>query len=277
MQTPYDNSLILGKRAGGILVAAHRGIAGGNIPFNTRASFEAALFQGADILETDVIITREGELFIFHEGQEKAHLRKDIHLEEMTKAEIQALRYPNGECNATQFGLMTLDEFLETYKNRCLINLDHCWNFLPEAGEAVRRHGMAQQVILKAPAKLQFARAMSECAPELMFMPIYKEVDELTPAIEALGINYIGAELVFSKESSILCQDSYIQSHHDRGRLLWVNPILYNYKTQLTAGHSDDVAMMGDPDTGWGWLVDKGFDILQTDWVMNLKHYLQTR
>ncbi len=277
MYTPYQNSLLTDLRSQGILVAAHRGIAGGNIPFNTRASFDAALFQGADILETDVILTQEGELFIFHEGQEKNHLRMDLHLEQMSKADILALRYPNTEGNPTLFGLMTLDDFLETYKNRCLINLDHCWNFLPQAAQAIRRHGMAQQVILKAPGKLSFAQTMADCAPELMFMPIIKETDSLTPAIESLGINYIGAEVIFTREDSPVCQDDYIRSHHDKGRLLWVNPILFNHKTQLTGGHSDDVAIMGDPDYGWGWLAEKGFDILQTDWVLSLKTYLQGR
>ena len=37
-----------------ILIVAHRGVAGGNIPCNTIASYELALKQGADMLEVDV-------------------------------------------------------------------------------------------------------------------------------------------------------------------------------------------------------------------------------
>ena len=68
--------------------------------------------------------------------------------------------------------------------------------------------------------------------------------------------------------------EEYIESHHKKGRLLWCNAIVYNYKTVLSAGHTDDVAVLGDPDKGWGWIVDRGFDMIQTDWTLLLRNYL---
>ena len=53
-------------RENGILIATHRGVAGGNIPCNTIAAFEAALRQGADILEADLAPSGDGQLLIFH-------------------------------------------------------------------------------------------------------------------------------------------------------------------------------------------------------------------
>ena len=50
----------------GVLIAAHRGVAGGNIACNTIEAFEAALIQGADILEMDVFKTTDSQLYIFH-------------------------------------------------------------------------------------------------------------------------------------------------------------------------------------------------------------------
>ncbi|MBQ7719368.1 MAG: glycerophosphodiester phosphodiesterase, partial [Clostridia bacterium] len=41
----------------------------------------------------------------------------------------------------------------------------------------------------------------------------------------------------------------------------------------LTAGHTDDAAVMGDPEYGWGWLADR-FDIIQTDWIGSLSGFL---
>ena len=37
------------------------------------------------------------------------------------------------------------------------------------------------------------------------------------------------------------------------------------------------IAITGDPEFGWGWLVDKGFDILQTDWPLQLRLFLNNR
>jgi len=47
-----------------ILIAAHRGSFGGNIPCNTIASYEIALKQGADIIEVDVEMGGDGKLHL---------------------------------------------------------------------------------------------------------------------------------------------------------------------------------------------------------------------
>ena len=59
-----------------IIIVAHRGACGGNIPCNTVASYEIALKQGADMIEVDVSCSRDGKLFLFHPGMEIAHLNK---------------------------------------------------------------------------------------------------------------------------------------------------------------------------------------------------------
>ena len=61
----------------------------------------------------------------------------------------------------------------------------------------------------------------------------------------------------------------------DLAKLLWGNAILYNYRVPLSAGHSDDAALLRDPDFGWGWFVDEGFDIIQTDWTLAMDLYLK--
>lgn len=262
----------------GVLIATHRGMVVGNIPHNTFPAFEVALNHGTDMIETDLTMNKEGEIFIFHPHQEVNQLKLDIHLEEMTAEQIRELRYVN-DCRAkTEWGIPTLDEFLETYKNRCLINLDHGWDFIAEMVKAVRRHEMEDQVVIKTPTKMEHLKAVEEVAPDLMFMPIIKEdTMQIAQQIEKMDINYVAAELVFPTDDSPLVDDAYIQSHHDAGRLLWVNTILYNYLKPLSGGHTDDVAVMGDPEKGWGWNIDKGFDIIQTDWTMALRAYLDQR
>lgn len=271
------NALQEARQKKRILIAAHRGVSAGNIPFNTMKAFDAALYQGADILETDITVSSDGELFIFHPKQEINHLNLDVHIEHMTTDEIHQLRYVNFDNEITEYEIPTLDDFLEKYKKRCLINLDHAWDDLPKVIEKVRRHGMEEQILMKAPAKLKFAKIMEELAPSMMFMPILKERDEFTEQLEKMNVNFVGSELVFMDESSPLIQDEYLKLQHKKGRLLWANAILYSYKAQLSAGHTDDIAVAGDPDLGWGWLIDKGFDIIQTDWVMPLHSYISNK
>ena len=60
------------------------------------------------------------------------------------------------------------------------------------------------------------------------------------------------------------------------GKLVWVNSIIYDYRDQLSAGHSDDTALTESEEIGWGWLADRGFDFIQTDWPIMLINFLKS-
>jgi len=111
-----------------IIIVAHRGVAGGNIPCNTRASYEIALKQGADMLETDVSRTGDGTLVIFHPKMERIHLRTDKNIPESTDEEVAQMRFCNYDSSPTQFGLMRFDEILDAYNGRCYLNIDKFWD-----------------------------------------------------------------------------------------------------------------------------------------------------
>lgn len=258
-----------------ILVAAHRGMAGANIPCNTIPAFDIALRAGASILEMDLFKSADGEIFIFHTGKEPYQLNRKIDLTKMTSQEIRALRLVNVDFNETQHGLNTFDEVLEYTKGRCILNLDRCGDFLEDVIPIVERHGMREQILLKtAPTKLLLQK-VEQVAPGYMYMPIYMEEDTATALIEQMNINFIGAELVFSTEDAPVIQEKYIDALHQKERVAWMNGVLYNYKVPLAAGHSDDVSIMGKPEQGWGWLADHGADIIQTDWAAACCQYLR--
>ena len=85
----------------------------------------------------------------------------------------------------------------------------------------------------------------------------------------------VGVEICFSTDNDLACAPETLDLLHKNGLLAWSNAIVFSYKSVLSAGHSDDTAMLGDPDNGWGWLVDRGFDILQTDWTLPCRLYLE--
>ena len=261
----------------GVLVATHRGMVCANIPHNTLPAFEIAMLHGTDLLETDVTRGGDGTMYVFHPGKEKAQFGLDVNIKQMTSQQVAELRYLNDDRNPTTHGVLLLDDFLEAYKGRCLLNLDHGWKCFPDMIAAVRRHGMEEQILLKAPATEANLKAVEELAPDMMFMGIIKNEDTITPLLESMNIRYVAAELIFDREDSPLVSTEYIKNHHDKGRLLWCNAIVYHYQKILSAGHTDDVAVLGDPDAGWGWIVDRGFDIIQTDWTLLLRNYLNKK
>ena len=113
-----------------IIITAHRGVSGGNIPCNTIAAYDAALAHGADMIEIDANMSADGTLYSFHPDMERVHLNFSGSIRELTDSQISKLRYVNYDRAPTQFGLCTLDEIFERYKNKCFINVDKFWDFL---------------------------------------------------------------------------------------------------------------------------------------------------
>ena len=260
-----------------VQVVAHRGAAGSNIPCNTIPAFDIAPKGGASILEMDLFKSTDGKIFIFHTGKEPYQLNKNIDLTKLDSEEIKKLRLINVDFNPTQWGINSFDDVLEHFKGRCILNLDRIGDCIPDVIKAVERHNMKDQVLLKHAPIPSVLKIIEDVAPDYMFMPIYMEEDNASGIIEKMNINYIGAELVFKTEESSVIQPEYIESMKKRGKTLWGNAVLYNYKIPLSAGHTDDVSMIDDPDKGWGWLVDHGFDIIQTDWTYQCCKYLKDR
>ena len=75
-----------------IIVVAHRGASGGNIPCNTLAAYEIALKQGADMIEVDVNSTLDHQLILFPPGMEIPHLNMPVYLPLLNYSAIKKFR-----------------------------------------------------------------------------------------------------------------------------------------------------------------------------------------
>ena len=257
-----------------VILCAHRGIFGGNIPCNTIASFDFAIAEGADMVELDVTRSADGELFIFHPGMERRQFCMDVSIPKMTAAEVRELRLCNVDGTRTELGVNTLDEALEHLKGRCYINVDKFGDNPAEIIECVRRHDMKDQIILKCAPRREQLDIVETYAPDIQFLPVISETGDTHEMLKNRKINYIGAELLFEREEDDTASDAYRELLRRDGKLCWVNAIVYNYRAVLAAGHSDDAAILGDPEFGWGWCADR-FDIIQTDWIGSLSRYLE--
>lgn len=257
------------------LIVAHRGVAAGNIPCNTMAAYEIALMQGADMIEVDLNRSADGELILFHPGMEKSHLGVDRPLTEMTMAEIRQLRYLNYDRVPTQFGVARFDDLLEQFRGRCYINIDKFWNHPQEIYHAVRRHNMLDQVLVKSTLQEGVLSVLEQVAPDVAFMPVVQEEHPMHEELMRRKIHYVGVEVLFAKEDSPLATAEFCDRMHRDGKLIWVNSIIYDVKCQISGEHSDDTALTVSPEYGWGWLADRQFDLIQTDWPLMLIDFLK--
>ncbi len=270
-------SIIELRKEKGVLVAAHRGSNAGNIPPNSIAAFDIALKDGADILEMDLFQSVDGEIFVFHTGMEPSHLDRHIHIEQYTAEEIRQMRLCNSDLIQTFLPVNSFDDVLEHLKGKCKLNLDRSIKILEPVMEVVKKHGMEDQILMKSDPSDDSLKRIEAYAPTIDYMPIFMEEDHASEKIEQMNINYIGAELVFKTEASPIAQEFYLEMQKKKGRILWSNAILYSSRVPLAGGHTDDISLVDDPDKGWGWLADKGFDIIQTDWAKHCVDYLKEK
>ena len=243
---------LIEKAKENIIVVAHRGASGGNIPCNTMVAYETALKQGADMIEVDVSRSADGKLFLFHPGMEREHLGIFSKLPFKKFKNIQKINYLNYDRTKTQFPIAGFDDFLEQFKGRCFINVDKFWDNPEDIYKAIKRHGMTDQMLVKSKVSKKVTDVLENLCPELPFIPIVSESHPYHEMLCKKNINYIGAEILFKEDSSYLASDEFIEMMHSQGKLIWMNAIIYDYKQQLTGGHSDDSALTVSEDYGWG-------------------------
>ena len=118
---------------------------------------------------------------------------------------------------------------------------------------------------------------LEDLAPELPYITIVGETHPVHEQLMKSKINYMGAEVVFATDTAETASPEFIEQMHKDGKLVWVNSIIFDYKRQLSGGHSDDTAICGDPENGWGWLARRGYDLIQTDWTGMLVDYLKSQ
>ena len=257
-------------------LVAHRGVSGANVPCNSMAAFQIALHQGADVVEIDVTRTKNGKHLVFHPGKEPVFL-KSCPIPEMTAAEVSELCLLNADSAPTSYKVPTLEEVLTFLKGRAYINVDKFWTDVEGISRVIRETGVEKQVIVKTYTDEESLDAVAKYAPDFMFMPMVRGKDDVTDTLLARGVNIIGTEVLFSKETDEVISDAYIRAMHEKGLLVWANAIVYDERDVISAYHTDDISLSKDPALGWGWLCDKGVDFIQTDWLFALKNYLENR
>ncbi len=265
------------KEKGSPFLAAHRGVCGANIPCNSIAAYKIALAQGADVVEIDVSKSKDGKFYVFHPGMEHVFLRSSKGICELTSEEIDNMYLVNQDSVPTSYKVPTLEEVFALLKDKVYINVDKFWTDVEGISNEIRKAGVEKQVIVKTNTDEKSLNAVKEFASDFMFVPLVWGKDDVSDRLLSQGINLIGTEILFGKESDDCISEEYIKKMHDKGLLIWMNSIIYNERDVISAHHTDDISLTVSPDLGWGWLIDKGADFIQTDWLLMLKNYIADR
>jgi glycerophosphoryl diester phosphodiesterase len=154
-------------------IYAHRG-ASAHAPENTIKAFQLALDHGADGVELDVTLSKDGEIVVIHDDNVDRTTDGSGAVTSMTLAELQALDAGEGE------KIPTLNEVFERFGKKLLINIElknmrGFSSLLPDKVAAlIQAYGLVDFVLISSfnPFYLQrFRRLCPEASLGILTLP----------------------------------------------------------------------------------------------------------
>ena len=262
-----------------VLICAHRGSWRGNVTQNTTIACQAALMQGTDILETDTTATTDDVVLSLHDGVEPEMFGLPLRCSlKMTSAQIEELYPRNALGQPSSHRVQRLEDVLAFLSHDELINIDRAWRARDLVLPLLDRFpGMRRQAIIKAPLDaVALLEQLDDHPVKYMFMPICYSLADVEKALSYRNLNMVGVELIAHTEADELYSDEAIRYLHSKDLFCWVNALVItdcNPIAALYGSLDDDHSILDGPDAGWGVLIDKGIDVIQTDWPSILRDY----
>lgn len=153
---------------------AHRG-ASEYAPENTMSSFDLGVKMGADGIETDVRLSRDGVPVLFHDGSLLRMTGVDGAVEDYTLEELRSIPIKKGELEDR---IVTLDEFLCAFGGKGLrLAIELKGDGVARAtAELLEKHSLSDGVVITS-FKYSELLDMKVCAPHLKLGYLAKTVD----------------------------------------------------------------------------------------------------
>lgn len=259
-----------------VLVVAHRGDWRSN-PENSVRAIESAIAMGVDVVEIDLKKTKDGVLILMHDETIDRTTSGHGKPADYTWAELQKLTLKNEHGGPTRQHIPTFEDCMNTAKGRVMINIDKGYDYYKDAYDVLVKTGTVDHAIIKSYKTYEEVKAENGAllGGNLAYMPIINmgKANAQT-SIQAYETNLrpVAYELNFSTDSALV--KSNYQTISQTGSKLWLNSLW----ASQDAGHDDERSVEeGQPNDGWGWLIDHGATMIQTDRPAELIAYLRKR
>ena len=256
-----------------IIVVSHRGD-WRNAPENSLQTIQNCIDMGVDMVEIDIHKTKDGKLVLMHDKTiDRTTTGKGL-VSKWTLDSLKTLYLRNGANHPTHHKIPTLEEAMLLAKGKVMINLDKCYDYFDDAYKVLVKTGTENQVVIKGNVTLsQVKQEFGEYLDKILFMPVVVlDNSESEEIVSDYLENYkpVAFEFVFKDEQSPII--NRFKSLRKKGSSIWVNSLWES----LNAGYEDDMAVINQ-DSIYGWYIEKGVDMIQTDRPALLLEYLRTK
>jgi len=256
-----------------VVVISHRGD-WRNAPENSLQAIQNCIDMGVDMVEIDIHKTKDGKLVLMHDKTIDRTTTGTGFVSEWTLDSLKQLHLRNGANHPTHHKIPTLEDAMLLAKGKVMINLDKCYSYFDDAYNVLVKTGTENQVVIKGNVSLsEVKQEFGEYLDKVLFMPVVVlDSPESKEIISDYLENFkpVAFEFVFKDEQSSTINN--FKSIRKKGSSIWVNSL---WKS-LNSGYDDDMAVMNQ-DSIYGWYIEKGVNMIQTDRPELLLNYLRSK
>lgn len=266
---------LLDRNNRSVMVVSHRGD-WRNAPENSLQAIQNCIDMGVDMVEIDLKKSKDGHLIVMHDQTIDRTTTGKGKPEDYTLEELRRFRLKNGAGHKTAHLIPTLEEVMLLCKDKILVNIDKGYDYFKEAYSILEKTGTINQCVIKAGLPYEQVKAENgEVLNKVIFMPVIKlQKEDAESVIDSYQkhLNPIAYELVFDNDSKETLR--LIKKVRDSGAKLFINTLW----PKLCGGHDDDRAVeQNQPDESWGWVLNQGTTLIQTDRPALLLEYLREK
>ncbi len=255
-----------------VLVVAHRGD-WRNAPENSLLAFQNCIDMGADMVELDLKKTKDGHLVLMHDKTIDRTTNGKGQPSDYTLEELKKFKLRNGMGRVTFHTIPTLEEVLNLTKGKILINIDKGYDYFKDVYELLVKTNTINLAVIKSGKPYETVKAENgDVLDKVVYMPIVNldkpNAEEIIDGY--MAIKPVAFECNFREYTPEVAR--LLKKIKDSGSKIWLNSLWES----LNAKHDDDRAVeLKQPDETWGWLLQQGASIIQTDRPQQLIQYLK--
>lgn len=259
-----------GGNSNHVMVFAHRGN-WRNSAENSIQAFQECIDEKLDGIEIDLQMTKDSVLVIMHDDTIDRTTNGHGRVCDYTLHELKKLNLLSPIGVVTRQKIPTFEEVLLLSKDKILIQVDKWKPFSKQVIDLAQKHDCERQIILRTTdIKSDTERKYGDLFKNVILMPVLVckgavDDEKLTDFMTNYTCPVISFSFVHDK-FTILDRIPEIQAS---GYRIWLNSLWGTFN----AGHDDELALT-DFENSYGWLLDKGANIIFSDNPMLLKKYL---
>lgn len=266
---------LLSPKTNSILVVSHRGD-WRNAPENSLQAVQNCIDMGVDMVEIDLKKTKDGQLILMHDNRIDRTTTGRGEPKDYTLEELRKFRLRSGIGQPTTHLIPTLEEVMLLCKGKILVNIDKGYDYFKETYAILEKTGTVVQCVMKSDHPYEKVQSEhGDILENTIFMPVVNLdrpeaegiIDEYTKRLKPVAF-----ELIFGTNSSNTVR--LFEKVRKSGAKIFVNSLW----PELCGGHDDDRAVeQKQQDESWGWIINQGTKLIQTDRPKFLLEYLRAK